>query len=224
MSALEKRLVIGIILGLVVGIGLGYIFMLRSDTTLLDQRISYLEQQLNILGSQLSNLQNMTGQLALTMSGANGPQIAAYDMFLKIEEISGGSTDGGHKDWIDILSFSQGISKPMDITIDKASPQLYFSISKAIDKSSPKLYMACINGQNITEVTLEMMYQNGDIMLITLKDAIVSSVVPIEQVSLNSPLPLEEVSFNFRKITWEYTPLNGSPISDSWDIEENAPA
>jgi ABC-type uncharacterized transport system permease subunit len=98
MSALEKRLVIGIIIGLVIGIGLGYIFMLRSDTILLDQRISNLEQQVNILGSQLSNLQNMTSQLALTMSGADGPQIAAYDMFLKIEGISGGSTDGGHKD------------------------------------------------------------------------------------------------------------------------------
>ena len=37
----------------------------------------------------------------------------AFDTFVKIEGIAGESTDDKHKDWIELLSFSHGMSQPV---------------------------------------------------------------------------------------------------------------
>ena len=36
----------------------------------------------------------------------------AFDAFLKIDGIPGESTDSKHKDWIEVLSYSTGITQP----------------------------------------------------------------------------------------------------------------
>ncbi len=35
-----------------------------------------------------------------------------YDMYLQIDGIKGDSTDDAHKDWIEVVSYSHGISQP----------------------------------------------------------------------------------------------------------------
>ncbi|MCU7860874.1 MAG: type VI secretion system tube protein Hcp, partial [Candidatus Thiodiazotropha sp. (ex Lucinoma kastoroae)] len=37
----------------------------------------------------------------------------AVDMFMKIEGVDGESTDDAHNKWIELLSFSHGVSQPV---------------------------------------------------------------------------------------------------------------
>ena len=44
----------------------------------------------------------------------------AVNIFLKIDEVKGESTDVGHKDEIEILSFSLGASNPLTVGVVRA--------------------------------------------------------------------------------------------------------
>ena len=112
----------------------------------------------------------------------------AFDAFIKIEGIPGESTDDAHADWIEVLSYSCGVSQPASgsassgggASAERADFQ-DFSIVKALDKASPKLALACADGTHIGEIILELCRAGGDkvkYMEYKLGDAIVSSVRP----------------------------------------------
>ncbi len=68
----------------------------------------------------------------------------AVDNFLKIEGIKGESTDDKHKDWIEILSYSWGVSQMASASASTSgggtSQRADFqdiSIVKTLDSSSP---------------------------------------------------------------------------------------
>jgi len=161
----------------------------------------------------------------------------AFDCFLKIDGIDGESTDDKHKDWIELLSFSHGISQPATGSAARAGARTAerclledFSIVKTLDKASPKLALNCCNGKHIDDVTLELCRAGGDkqkFMEYKLSDVIVSSVKPGGSAQGAEALPLEEVSFNYGKIEWTYTetdPVTGKPVGDvsaHWDLVTN---
>ncbi len=161
----------------------------------------------------------------------------AFDCFLKIGTVPGESSDSKHKDWIEILSFSHGVSQPSSgspssgggRSAERVDHQS-FKVTKAMDKASPKLHLACCNGEHIGEVTLELCRATGNkqkYMDIKLADVIVGSVRPSGSASGASPLPLEDVGFNYGKITWTYTETDhktGEPkgdVSAFWNLVEN---
>ncbi len=163
------------------------------------------------------------------------PQPAAYDCFLKIDGVSGESTDDNHKEWIEVLSYSHGISAAVPQVIGSArtaerSEHQDFSIVKLMDKASPKLALYICRGDIIPEVTLELCRAGGDklrYMKYVLTDAIVSSVQPGGNPQTGEALPMEEVSFNYGKIQWTYTetdPNTGKPkgnVEARWDVMLN---
>jgi type VI secretion system secreted protein Hcp len=158
----------------------------------------------------------------------------AVDAFLKIDGIPGESTDEKHKNWIEVLSFTQGLSQPASAassTGGRTSERVNasdFSIMKVVDKSSPVLAVACCSGRHIKEIKLEVCEASGDkhpYLIYTLEDAIISSYQP--SGSQGGDKPMEQVSFNFGKITWEYIPLgqDGKPGNKvgpmGWNLETN---
>ena len=161
----------------------------------------------------------------------------AFDAFLKIDGIPGESTDDKHKDWIEILSYSHGLSQPAAgarSTGGAASAERCnhqdFSIVKVLDKASPKLALYCCNGTHIKSVKLELCRATGDkqkYMEYLMSDVIVSSVRPGGSAQGGETLPLEEVSFNYGKIEWSYTETDhqtGKPKGDvkaHWDLVHN---
>ena len=161
----------------------------------------------------------------------------AFDAFLKIDGIPGESTDDKHKDWIEILSYSHGLSQPAAgarSTGGAASAERCnhqdFSIVKVLDKASPKLALYCCNGTHIKSVKLELCRATGDkqkYMEYLMSDVIVSSVRPGGSAQGGETLPLEEVSFNYGKIEWSYTETDhqtGKPKGDvkaHWDLVVN---
>jgi len=161
----------------------------------------------------------------------------AFDAFLKIEGIPGESTDSKHKDWIEVLSYSTGITQPTSgsastgggASSERANFQ-DFSIVKALDKSSPVIALACANGTHIKEVIIELCRAGGDkvkYMEYKLSNCIVSSWRPGGSSHGGETLPLEEISFNFGKIEWTYTQQKradgsgGGQVAKGWNLEEN---
>jgi type VI secretion system secreted protein Hcp len=157
----------------------------------------------------------------------------AFDAFLKIDGIPGESTDDKHKDWIEVLSFSTGISQPASATASSAGGATAeranfqdFTISKLLDKASPKLAVACADGTHIKEVKLEICRAGGDkvkYMELKLTNCIVSSAV----VGGGGGEPTETASFNYGKIEWIYTQQKradgsgGGQVAAGWNLETN---
>ena len=164
----------------------------------------------------------ITALLAVILALAAAATWAAYDAFLKIDGIPGESTDSKHKDWIEILSFSHGLSQPSSGSrssaggasqtlsqIEGQAGKGSFGIRKAFDKSSPKLFEVCANGRRLN-AQVELVTRTPDrstYMIYKLTDVLVSSY-RISR-SAGATIPMEEVSFNYGRIEWKYGPQGG---------------
>jgi type VI secretion system secreted protein Hcp len=162
-----------------------------------------------------------------------------FDAFLKIDGIPGESTDDKHKDWIEILSFSSGVTQATSgsaSTGGGATAQRAdfadFSIVKTLDKASPKIFKACADGTHVKVITIELCRAGGDklkYMEWKLSNAIISSYRPGGSSHGGEALPLEEVSFNYGKIEVAYTQQKradgsgGGQVAAGWDLQLNKP-
>lgn len=161
----------------------------------------------------------------------------AFDAFLKIDGVEGESTDAGHKNWIEILSFNHGMSQPASSSASTAGGATAgrvnmqdFSIVKFVDKATAKLAEACCTGKHVPNIKIEVCRAGGDklkYMEYKLSDAIVSAVRQGGSSSGSEDIPVEEVSFNFGKIEWTYTQQKrsdgsgGGNVSAGWDLKQN---
>ena len=155
----------------------------------------------------------------------------AFACYLKIEEIPGESTDAGHEEWIELLSYSHGLSQPTSGSVSSGGSlsaercdHQDFSVVKTLDKASPKLALFCCNGQQLNEVKVELCRAGGDqkkYMEYKMTKVLVTSVRPGGSAQGGEALPLEEVSFKYRKIDWIYTPEDEGDIPAYWDVETN---
>jgi type VI secretion system secreted protein Hcp len=161
----------------------------------------------------------------------------AFDAFLKIDGVPGESLDDKHKDWIEILSFSHGISQPASMTASSVGGATAervnmgdFSIVKFVDKASPKLHEQCCSGKHIKDVTIELCRAGGDklkYMEVKLEQVIISSVNAGGTSQGSGGFPTESVSFNFGKVKWTYTQQKrddgsgGGNVAGGWDLIAN---
>lgn len=161
----------------------------------------------------------------------------AFDCFLKIDGVPGESTDDKHSDWIELLSFSHGVSQMASGAASSGGGRSAercdhedFSVVKTLDKASPKLALYCCNGTHIKEVTVELCRAAGDkqkYMEYKMSEVIVSAARPGGSAQGGEALPLEEVTFNYGKIEWTYTETDhktGQPKGDvatNWDLMAN---
>src|SRR4051812_16253341 len=93
----------------------------------------------------------------------------AFDCFLKIDGIDGESQDKAHTSWIEVLSFSHGMSQSTSSVVSTAGGASSsrvnmqdFSIVKHFDKSTPKLAEYCCTGKHIPSVKIEVCRAGGD--------------------------------------------------------------
>jgi len=134
----------------------------------------------------------------------------AADIYLKLGDIKGESTDDKHKDEIDILAWSWGVSNPTSMAsgggggVGKVNFQdIHFT--HYVDKATPNLMKMCATGEHIKEATLTQRKQGKgqqEFLVIKLSDVMVSSVSP--GGSEAGTAPLESVSLAFAKVALEY--------------------
>jgi len=161
----------------------------------------------------------------------------AFDCFLKIDGVPGESTDAKHPGWIELESYSHGLSQPSSGAQSSGGARSAertthedFTVVKPLDKATPKLALFCCRGDHIPLITMELCRATGDkqlYMKYVLSDTIVSAVRPGGSARSEDLLPMEEVGFNYGKIEWEYTETDhktGKPkgaVPAFWNLVDN---
>jgi type VI secretion system secreted protein Hcp len=176
--------------------------------------------------------------LSLLTLMAPGTASAAYNCYLKVDDtqVQGESTDVGHKDWIDIVSWSFGETLPTPASsVAGRSPSERvkmqdFKFTMRTSKASPQLFLAGANGKRFRTVTLEVCKSAEDkskFLEIRLEDVLVSSFVSLGNSGSAQAYPMEEISLNFAKIKITYTMQKrqdgsgGGQVIAEWDVEKN---
>jgi len=159
----------------------------------------------------------------------------AVDMFLKLTDVKGEAQDKSHKEEIDVLAWSWGMSQSGTMHTGggggggKVSVQ-DISITKWLDKSSPVLMQYCSTGKQFAEAILTVRKAGGDspleYLIITMKDVIVTSIST--GGSGGEDRLTENTSLNFSQYKVEYQPqkpdgsAEGGKIPWEFDIAANA--
>lgn len=154
----------------------------------------------------------------------------ATDYFLKLAGIKGESPDAKHKDEIELVSFSWGVSQSGPVAGGGGGGKVQFAglqVTSRASKASPVLFLACATGQHIKEATLAVRKAGGDqleYLTIKLSDVLVSSYE--EAGDLEEQRPLDVVSFNFAKIEVSYFPQKPDgkldpPVKAGYDLKQN---
>lgn len=135
----------------------------------------------------------------------------ASDIFAKIGDIKGESLDAKHKDEIEVLSFSWGVTNGGTMATGsgagtgKATFQDLLIVHN-IDKASPDLLRACATGTHLKEATItHRKAGKGQLEFLTVKmnDVIITGVT--HGGATGQPYS-ETVSLAFAKVDLEYKP------------------
>lgn len=160
----------------------------------------------------------------------------AVDMFIKIEGIAGESKDDSHKDEIDVLAWSWGMSQSGTFHTGggggagKVSIQ-DVSLTKWVDKSSPTLMLACSGGKHIDKATLVVRKAGEkplEYMIVTMEKVMVTSIST--GGSGGEDKLTENITLNFGKVNLDYQAQDdkgakmGGAVTYKWDIEKNVSA
>ena len=152
----------------------------------------------------------------------------ASDILTKIGDIKGESTDAKHKDEIEVLSFSWGVTNGATIGAGGGAGKATFqdlSIVHTIDKASPLLLKACATGQHLKEATITHRKAGKgqqEYLVVKMNDVIITGVVHGGSGEGSS----ETVSLVFAKVDFEYRPqkIDGTldaGIHFKFDIKAN---
>lgn len=167
---------------------------------------------------------------AFTVAASFQIQSAA---FMKLGDIKGEATDNAHKEWIDVLSVSSSVNRPMDSSTGRLGPATPGPLTcrKRIDKSSPLLARALVTNEVIPLVEIELtraygssgsreVYYRYELKNVQITSYNVSGAGSAEDV------PTEDFSLNYEEIKWTYTERDNDSGSEkgkveaSWKVEE----
>jgi type VI secretion system secreted protein Hcp len=159
----------------------------------------------------------------------------AVDIFLKLDGIKGEAKDQKHKDEIDVLSWSWGMSQSGTTHMGGGGGAGKvnvndISFTKYIDAASADLAKACCNGKHITKGTLTVRKAGEkplDFLVIEFQELLVAGVHTGGTGS--DDRPTENISLNFREFHYKYKKQkdDGSGVDagdTKWDIALNAEA
>ena len=155
----------------------------------------------------------------------------ASDIFAKIGDIKGESLDAKHKDEIEVLSFSWGVTSTGATATGggggagKATFQ-DLSIVHKIDKASPLLMRACATGAHLKEATITHRKAGKNqqaYLIVKMNDIIITGVTDGDA---SGQAGSETVSLAFAKIDLEYKPQKADGSLDTgihfkYDLKAN---
>jgi type VI secretion system secreted protein Hcp len=158
------------------------------------------------------------------------------DIFMKINGIQGESRDKGHKDEIDVLTWTWGLSNQVMAPSaggGAGAGKVKFqdiSFTHLVDKASPNLMLSCASGKHIQEARLTVRRSDPttpqEFLLIKLQDVMVTGV---QSSATRGPEGLmEQVTLNFAKVDFEYKAQRPDGALEAgahfnWDLRLNKP-
>lgn len=134
----------------------------------------------------------------------------ASDIFAKLGDIKGESLDSKHKDEIEVLSYSWGVTNAGSMGHGSGGGEgkaTFHDLSFVhnIDKASPVLMQYCATGVHIKEATIvhrKAGKQQHEYLIVKMNDVIITGVTHGGSGDGHS----ENVSVSFAKVAVEYKP------------------
>ena len=157
----------------------------------------------------------------------------AVDIFMKIGDIKGESGDKAHKEEIDVLAWSWGMSNSGTTHMGggggsgKVNVQ-DISFTKYIDASSNALLKACCEGKHYPDATLVVRKAGGtaiEYIVIKFEEVLITSITT--GGSGSEDRLTENVTLNFAKFMYKYQPQDtkgakqGGTKDYGYDIKAN---
>ena len=155
----------------------------------------------------------------------------ASDIFAKLGDIKGESLDDKHKDEIEVLSWSWGVTNAAPASTGTGAgagkPKFQdFSFTHKIDKASPVLMQACATGVHLKEATITHRKAGKgqqEFLIIKMNDVIVTALTDGDSSDGGSS---ETVSLAFAKVDVEYKPQKADGSLDAglhfkYDLKAN---
>jgi type VI secretion system secreted protein Hcp len=135
----------------------------------------------------------------------------AADIFLKLGDFKGESQDTKHKDEIELLSWSWGVSQTGSMQYGSGGGTGKatfndFSITHYVDKASPVLMKACATGEHIKEATITARKAGKgqqEFLIFKFADIVITGVHPSGS---GGDGPTESVTLQATKYDVEYKP------------------
>ena len=161
--------------------------------------------------------------LVATSIASTTSVVSASDMFLKISGIKGESTDAKHKDSIEVLSWSWGMSTgTARVKRGTVAPQCIqdLHVTKFVDSATPELIMNGVMGEIAKEATLTVRKAGKDqqeYLIIKMTDVLVSAYQTGGSSGSDVPL-VDQVVLHFSTMNGQYFPQKadgslGSPVN-----------
>ena len=155
----------------------------------------------------------------------------ASDIFAKLGDIKGESLDDKHKNEIEVLSFSWGVTNAGSMAsgggaaAGKATFQ-DLSIVHRIDKATPALMQACATGTHLKEAIITHRKAGKgqhEYLIVKMNDVLITSVT--HGGATGEPAS-ESVTLVFAKVDLEYKPQKGDGSLDAgvhfkYDLKAN---
>jgi len=155
----------------------------------------------------------------------------ASDIFAKIGDIKGESLDDKHKDEIELLSWSWGVTNakaPLTGSGGGKGKATFHDLSftHKIDKASPLLLKGCATGQHLKEATITRRKAGKgqqEYLVIKMNDVVITSVAEEDDGGSGQ---VEAVTLAFAKVDLEYRPQKQDGSLDAgihfkYDIKAN---
>lgn len=154
---------------------------------------------------------------------------AAADMFLKIDGVDGESTNAGHKNWIEIQSWSWGVSQMGGggggggLATGRLTGHV--TLIKRIDKASPLLFKRGSDGTVLPLVTIELTRGGTQTYLkYELKEVLVSSIAHGDVDGDGAPDETITLDFTATKLTYTQLDASGKPVGQTSAEGASVPA
>ena len=144
----------------------------------------------------------------------------ASDIFAKIGDIKGESLDDKHKDEIEVLSWSWGVTnaRPAAAGSGAGAGKASFhdlSFTHKIDKASPVLMKGCATGVHLKEATITHRKAGKgqqEFLVVKMNDVIITSVTNEDS---SGGANVETVSLTFAKVDLQYRPQKADGSLDA---------
>lgn len=154
----------------------------------------------------------------------------ASDTYIKFDGVEGESLQADHKTWVEVLSWSWGVSATTTVAkvgggtaVGKPVPN-DITITHQYDKASPVLAKKIVTGTHFPTVTLSACKTVGEgqkeYLSITMKSVYITSV---SMSGGSDGAVLENVTMVFNNIDFAYKPQDakgalGADIKFGWDV------
>jgi type VI secretion system secreted protein Hcp len=143
----------------------------------------------------------------------------ATDIFAKLGDIKGESLDAKHKDEIEVLSYSWGVTNAGSMAHGSGGGEgkaTFHDLSFVhnIDKASPILMQACATGVHIKEATIthrKAGKEQHEYLIVKMNDVVITGVTHGGSGDGHS----ENVSMSFAKVAVEYKPQKADGSLDA---------